>query len=346
MDVKELRNETDRVNQKLADQVRARMELAGPASEYDRMAAEEILAETEALARRKEFTLTPEQADDEHGFTSVPELAVRGVRVVFQGVEGAYSHQATRLFFGRDADMHCVPTFEGAVEEIDRGEAEYAVLPIENTTGGAVGDVLDLQMKYSCYTVAELDLPIRHVLLGLPDARLEEIDTVYSHPQGLLQCSDFLEKHREWGRIPMNNTAASAKRLVADGDPRHAAIASEMAGELYGLKVLAENIANQTTGNTTRFIIATGKKIYRQDAGKIRICFECRHATGVLYRLLSNFAFNGLNMTKIESRPIPGRNWEYRFFIDFEGNLDEPRVKTALAGIRREASLCKVLGNF
>ncbi|MCD8078148.1 MAG: bifunctional chorismate mutase/prephenate dehydratase, partial [Lachnospiraceae bacterium] len=209
-----------------------------------------------------------------------------------------------------------------------------------------VGDVLDLQMKYSCYTVAELDLPIQHVLLGLPEARLEDINMVYSHPQGLLQCSDFLEKHRNWGQVPMNNTAASAKRLVADGDLRHAAIASEMAGELYGLKVLAENIANQTTGNTTRFIIATGKKIYRKDAGKIRICFECRHATGVLYRLLSNFAFNDLNMTKIESRPIPGRNWEYRFFIDFEGNLDEPRVKTALEGIRREASLCKVLGNF
>ncbi|MCD8330675.1 MAG: prephenate dehydratase, partial [Lachnospiraceae bacterium] len=325
---------------------RARMELGGAASEFDHMAEEEIVAQTEALARRKELTAAPESMDAAHDFTSVPELALQGARVVFQGVEGAYSHQATRLFFGRDADMHCVPTFEGAVEEIDRGDAEYAVLPIENTTGGAVGDVLDLQMKYSCYTVAELDLPIQHVLLGLPDARIEDIDTVYSHPQGLMQCSDFLEKHRKWARVPMSNTAASAKRLVADGDVHHAAIASEMAGELYGLKVLAENIANQTTGNTTRFIVATGKKIYRKDAGKIRICFECRHATGVLYRLLSNFAFNGLNMTKIESRPIPGRNWEYRFFIDFEGNLDEPRVRTALEGIRREASLCKVLGNF
>ncbi len=355
-------NEVLKTDRELVRLVKRRMDLAGEQAvtererdllteEMQRMAAgpereavQEVLDQTLALAGRRELAGEEEPGTD-HGFTAVDELNRQGVKVVYQGVPGAYSHQASRAFFGEDASVCPVPTFEAAVAEIDAGAADYAVLPIENTTGGVVGDVLDLQMKYPCHTVAELDLPIHHVLLGIPGADLSQIDAVYSHAQGLAQCSSFLEHHRDWGQIPTGNTAASAKLLAEEGNPHHAAIASAMAGEIYGLAVLQEDIANSRT-NTTRFIVVTQRKIYRRGARKIRICFECRHTTGALYRILGNFTFNSLNMTKIESRPIPGRRFEYRFFVDFEGNLEEAGVKNALNGIRAETSLCRILGNF
>ena len=302
-------------------------------------------AGTDASEKEKTGMADLSGSEEEGHFLPVRFLDTCGAKIVFQGVEGAYSHQAMRQFFGREADASAVPSFEAAAAAVEAGEADFAVLPIENTTGGAVGDVLDLMMKYHCYTVAELDLPIRHVLLGLPGAALSDIDTVYSHPQGLLQCSDFLEQHRDWARIPFSNTAASAKKLVADGNPHHAAIASELCGELYGLTALKTGISNNRN-NTTRFIIVTNRRIYREEAAKIRICFECRHETGALYRILSNFTFNSVNMTKIESRPIPGRQFEYRFFVDFEGNLRDANVRCALWGIRHETSVCRILGCF
>ena len=277
-------------------------------------------------------------------FTPVDEIKRRGVRVVFQGVEGAYSHQAMLQFFGREVDSFKVPTFEQAMQAVEKGEADYAVLPLENTTGGAVGDVLDLQMKYHCYSVAMVDIPIQHVLLGLPGAKLSEITTVYSHPQGLAQCIDFMENYPEWERIPASNTAASAKKVMEDGDLTHAAIASELAGELYGLVPLAKQIATNRY-NTTRFIVVTARKVYQKDADKVCICFECRHVKGILYRLLSHIIYNNLNMTKIESRPVPEHNFEYRFFVDIEGNLQDSNMQSALRAIRKEAKVCRILGN-
>ena len=303
----------------------------------------ELIRERAELVRE-----TAAAADGEGSFPDwreVDRLETEGRRIVYQGVEGAYSHQALRQFFGRDAQAFAVPTFESAISAVTSGLADYGVLPIENTTGGSVGDVLDLIVKYDCTTVAELDLPIRHVLLGLPGAELSGIRTVYSHPQGLLQCADFLEGHPDWSRVPLGNTAASARRVAEEGDPSQAAIASELCGELYGLDILASGIASNPD-NTTRFIIITREKIYRRDAGKIRLCLECRHETGALYRLLTHITLHGINMTKIESRPLPGRNFEYRFFVECEGSLGEAGMRDAIRGMRADAGLCRIMGNY
>ncbi|MDD6212049.1 MAG: bifunctional chorismate mutase/prephenate dehydratase [Clostridiales bacterium] len=316
---------------------------AGEEDEFSRAAVKEILDQIMTVTRKRQYARLGGSVDC--SLQPVDVLPTDQARVVFQGVEGAYSHQATRLFFGKDVSARAVPTFESAVAAIAGGEADYAVLPIENTTGGAIGDVLDLQMKYECYVVADLNLPIQHALLGVPGSSLDQVKTVFSHPQGLIQCRDYLEKHPGWERIALSNTAVSAKKVLEDGDCHQAAIASEVAGELYGLEILDKGISDNLR-NTTRFIVATGKKIYRKDAGKVSLCFECRHSTGTLYHLLSNFTFNGLNMTKIESRPIPERNFEYRFFVEFEGNLQDPAVQNALSGVQREALICRILGNF
>ena len=188
-------------------------------------------------------------------------------------------------------------------------------------------------------------MTIRHALLGTQEAKLSDIQTVYSHPQGLMQCAKYLDENRRWRQISLLNTAVAAQKVAEDGDKTQAAIASTLAGKQHGLKVLKENI-NFSGQNSTRFLIVTNQRIFCRNAGKVSICFEVSHESGCLYNVLSHFIFNNLNMCRIESRPIAEKNWEYHFFVDFEGNLNDSAVKNALRGIREEALNMKILGNY
>ena len=179
---------------------------------------------------------------------------------------------------------------------------------------------------------------------GCPERLWSDIKTVYSHPQSLMQSAKFLENH-SWQLISMQNNAFAARKVAEEQDKSQAAIASEYAGQIYGLEVLQKGV-NHSGTNSTRFIIVTNQKIFKRDARKVSICFEVPHESGSLYHMLSHFIYNNLNMTKIESRPIEGRNWEYRFFVDFEGNLADSAVKNALRGLREEARNMKILGNY
>ena len=248
-------------------------------------------------------------------------------------------------YFGREVDNFNVLTFREAMEGIRDGKADYAVLPIENTTAGIVNDVYDLLVEFDNCIVDQTDVIVRHALLGTKEASIEDITTVYSHPQGLMQCNEFLEEHKEWQQIAQANTAGSAKKVVEENLKSQAAIASTVAADIYGLKVLKENI-NYNSENTTRFIIVSRNKIYTKNATKVCVCFELPHSSGTLYNMLSNFIYNGLNMTKIESRPIENKSWEYRFFVEFEGKFDEPGTLNAIRGIMEEANAIKVLGNY
>lgn len=199
-------------------------------------------------------------------------------------------------------------------------------------------------MEFENYIVGEQIIKIEHCLLGVPGGRIEDIKTVYSHPQSLMQSARFLSEH-DWKQISLPNNAFAARKVAEEKDPSQAAIAGEYAGRVYGLEVLKKPV-NQSDTNSTRFIIITNQKIFRKDAKKVSICFEIPHESGSLYHMLSHFIYNNLNMTKIESRPIEGRNWEYRFFIDFDGNLADSAVKNALRGLRDEARNMKILGNY
>ena len=265
-------------------------------------------------------------------------------RVVFQGDEGAYSQIAMKRYFGDDVSSIHVPTFRSAMMAISEGSADYAVLPIENTTAGIVNEIYDLLAEYENYIVAEQVIRIEHCLMGVKGADISDISTVFSHPQSLMQSSRFLGDH-DWKLISMPNNAFAAKKVADEGDKSQAAIASELAAEVYGLDILEKGV-NSAENNSTRFIIVTGQKVYREDAGKISICFEVPHESGSLYNCLGHFIFNGLNISKIESRPIEGRTWEYRFFLDFDGNLSDPSVRCALTGLREEARYLRVLGNY
>lgn len=314
-------------------------------SEFNQVAVRELFSQMMSISRKYQYSILAEHGRAmKLGFERLDKLPVEGVRVVHQGVEGAYSHAAAIQYFGKDAEIYHVARFEDAMKEVQLGNADYAVMPIENSSAGAVIDMYDLLTRYDNYIVAETFLPVNHALLGVPGAMLSDVKTVFSHPQALMQCSTFLNDNG-LKQISVENTAVAAKRVVEEGDKSQAAIASEIAGQLYGLELLKPSIQNNQ-GNTTRFVILANRKVYQKDAGKISICFELPHTSGSLYNMLGNFIFNHVNMMMIESRPIPGRNWEYRFFVDIEGNLQDAGVKNALRGIGAEAQNFKILGNY
>ena len=314
--------------------------------EFNEKGIGELFEQLMAMSRKLQYQLLTEKgALGKLPFIDVEELDWKNSRIVFQGTEGSYSQEAMFRYFGKEINSFHVQKFRDAMEAIEEGSADFAVLPIENSTAGAVDEVFDLLVEFENYIVDELVLPVRHVLAGLPDAALSDIERVYSHPQALMQSARYLDEHRDWQQISVANTAVAARKVLEDDDVKKAAICSEHAAEVYGLKLLDREI-NDNPANSTRFIIVTNQKIFRKNASKISICFEVSHESGSLYHMLSHFIYNDLNMTKIESRPIEGRPWEYRFFVDFDGNMADPAVKNAIRGLREESRNLKILGNY
>ncbi len=314
--------------------------------EFNTLGVQELFQQIMAISRKRQYQLlTSNGIEEKRDYEMVDALPLKDVNVVFQGVEGAYSYAAMRAYFPDDINSYHVKTFRDAMEEVASGKADYAVLPIENSTEGIVTDIYDLLTEYQLYIVGEQGVKVEHVLLGLPGVGLGEIERVYSHPQALAQCKRYLEQHPSWKTVKTENTAGAAKKIHEEQRREQSAIASRAAGELYGLSVLAENICYNEK-NVTRFIVVSAKPVYEKTAAKVSVCFELPHTSGTLYNMLSHFIYNGLNMTKIESRPIAGKTWEYRFFVDFEGNLEQPAVKNALRGLEAEANRMRVLGNY
>lgn len=374
-DLTTIREDIDAIDQKIVQLYEERMALTEQVAEYKQsvgkpvydkerenakltaltsMAKEEFMAKgvrelfTQIMtnSRNRQYQLLAEKGFcGETEFREVEHIQVSDRAIVYQGVEGAYSQQAMRAFFGEDCDDRSfhVETWKDAMEAIQNGSAQYAVLPIENSSAGIVNENYDLLIEYENPIVGEQIIAIDHALLGIPGAKMQDIRRVYSHPQALMQCGRFLEQHRDWQKVSMKNTALSAKKVQEDHKPNQAAIAGEINASLYGLEVLKQEIQNNQH-NFTRFIIVTGEKIYSKNAKKISLCFEIPHESGSLYRILGHFIYNGLNMTNIQSRPIGNRPWEYRFFLDFEGKLNEAAVQAALKGLKEETLTMKILG--
>ncbi len=314
-------------------------------SEFNSHGIEELFEQIMSMSRKLQYQLLAQHGSlGKLPFIGVKELETEKSRVVFQGAEGAYSQAAMMKYFGDQVNSFHVDTFREAMSAIDEGSADFAVLPIENSTAGVVSEIYDLLVEFENYIVGEQIIRVEHCLLGVPGSRLEDIKTIYSHPQSLMQSAQYLRRF-DWKQISMQNNAFAAAKVAQDQDVTQAAIASELAGKTYGLEVLEKGV-NQEENNSTRFIIVTNQKIFREDADKISICFEVPHKSGSLYHMLSHFIYNNLNMTRIESRPIEDRNWEYRFFVDFDGNLSDSAVKNALRGLRDEARNMKILGNY
>ena len=315
-------------------------------NEFNSHGVEELFEQIMSMSRKLQYKLLTEKGSiGRLPFIGLDRLDTENARVVFPGAEGAYTQAAMEQYFGKNVNSFHVDTFRDAMIAIDEGSADYAVLPIENSTAGIVNEIYDMLVEFENYIVGEQIIKIEHCLMAVPGTRIEDIKTVYSHPQSLMQSSRYLQEHASWKQISMNNNAFAARKVAEDKDRTQAAIASAHAAETYGLEILEQGV-NQSSTNSTRFIIVTNQKIFLKDAKKVSICFEVPHKSGSLYHMLSHFIYNNLNMNKIESRPLEDRNWEYRFFIDFDGNLADSSVKNALRGLRDEARNMKILGNY
>lgn len=312
--------------------------------EFNKTGVEDLFRQIMSISRKYQYQVLGPVVN-EVPFREVETLDVdEDTRVVCFGEHGAFTEQAMEEVFGKRITSFNKQSFREVMETVDQREAKYGVLPIENTSTGGITDIYDLLADYDVTIVAEHVIKVEQDLLALPGAELSDIRMIYSHPQGLMQSAKFLEEHPEILTKSFSSTSGAAKKVAEDGVKSQAAIASRRAAETFGLEVLKEAI-NYESKNYTRFIIISNQKIFLSDANKLSLCFEIKHQAGALYNILANFYYNGLNLTKIESRPIESRNWEYRFFVDVEGNINSPGVGNALASVKEFASKLSVLGN-
>jgi chorismate mutase/prephenate dehydratase len=279
------------------------------------------------------------------------ERSTRGARrVAFQGIEGSYSQLAARKYFAvRSATTEFVGvrSFAEAVSMAEAGDAGYAVLPIENTTAGSINQTYDLLRQTDLRIVGEEILHVRHCLLGLAGAGVSDLRRVLSHPQALTQCSRFLTTLGEVELVAFEDTAAAAREVKRASDPTQAAIASLEAAAIHGLEVIEEGIADQDE-NWTRFVVISGLEIPLDPRipAKTSLVLTTPHREGALAHCLNLLAEHGLNLTKLESRPVPSRPWEYLFYVDIEGSLSSEPAALAVAELRRECPYLRVLGSY
>ena len=270
---------------------------------------------------------------------------VENPRVVYQGEPGAYSEAAARDFFGKKVNARGLYAFEDTFTALANDEADYAVLPIENSSTGAIRQVYDLLEQYHYFFVGETTVQIDHALMALPGTKLEDITTVYSHEQGLFQCEQYLAKHPEWRTAAQADTAGSARMVAELKDPHKAAICSELAAEIYGLEILDHKV-NTQSHNTTRFIVISPKPELRDERDKVCISLTTANHSGALHDVLTVFAVHDVNLVRLESRPIPERNWEYMFFLEFTGDLLSAAITSVIHEIALMTNDLRVMGNF
>lgn len=259
-------------------------------------------------------------------------------RVVCQGVRGAYSHQAARSLFGGE-EVEFVPEFSQVFQQV--AEGALGVLPVENSAAGSVTAVYDLILRYRFFIVGAVDVKVEHCLAAAGEG---ELNQVVSHPQALAQCSEYLTAH---GLTPVeySNTAAAAQYVARERPAGVGAVCSAEAARRYGLEIRERGIQNEKN-NTTRFVAVSREAVLPEEAGKISLCFSLPHTTGSLYNILQRFALGGLNLTKIESRPIPGREFEYDFYLDFTGCIHNPETLELICSLNAELPRFSFLGNY
>jgi len=266
-------------------------------------------------------------------------------RIAFQGERGAFSEEAAVKLLGEHIQLVPRPTFESLFAAIDEKAADYLLAPLENSLAGSVHRSYDLLLESSLHISGEVVIPIRHFLIGCSGSSFDAIKTVESHPVALAQCERFFAAHPEFQRIATEDTAGSVARVVKQGDRTRAAIAGLRAAKLYGGVVLREHLEDHPE-NYTRFVLLTSTTSISPGADKLSLVFKLPHQGGALYHALEPFARRGLDLVKIESRPIKGRPWEYHFYLDLQASTNDADVIKALAELDGRAIELRVLGCY
>lgn len=375
----ELRQEIDKLDGQLAGLFLKRMDVCREVGEYKKANGLPVLdaqREKELLAAKAALTDDPdsrralrsffgavmsesralqaglmEDPEKEKAFSDYLSLihwdgpGLSEQRVLYQGQPGAYCEEAAMGFFGENCNRMNLKTWDGVFRGVKEGFGDYGVAPIENSSTGSISDVYDLLGKFGCHIVGEQLVRVDQCLMALPGANMGTISDVYTHEQGFRQCRAFLSSYPKWGQHEMVNTALAARFVAESGDRAKAAIASRRAAELYGLEILQTNI-NENRSNYTRFIVVTADPRYPADADKITVRFTLPHVEGSLCRMLQIFARAGLNLEKLESRPIPEESWSYSFYADFTGNLQKGELDPVIRELINASSAFQILGNY
>lgn len=268
------------------------------------------------------------------------------MNVAYQGAAGAFSELAALRFF-KDQKPETIgfSDFPSMFQAVESGAVDYGMFPVENTTTGLITRTYDLFQFHQVFAIGEIKVPIRQNLISLPGVTLNEIREVYSHPEALSQCSRFFAAHPAIRQVVYEDTALSVKYIRDLNDPSKAAIASSRAAEVYGLPILIP-AAQDDGGNTTRFLCLTREKRFDPQADKISIRLVLQHDPGALYHTLGVFASKRINVLLVESRPIPGKQFEYCFYLDFEGNLNDPDVAEVLRRLEYDSLSLQLIGNY
>lgn len=364
-DIENLRNQIDKIDAELVTLFESRMEIVQRIGEYKHKNKLEILntAREEAVVKKnlklvKNKRIAPEVREF---FEAIMEISRefqnksinseevstsnKDLIVGFYGVRGSFSEQALREYFGEKVLTKEISEFEDIFLDLMQGKINYGVLPIENSSTGAISEVYDLLNKYNFYITGEKYLKISQNLMGIRGATLENIKEVYSHPQGLAQSKEFLNSNKRWKLVPYQSTAKCAELVKESQDKTLAAIGSTRAAEIYDLEILKKNV-NSNAKNMTRFVIIGNEPEADKIRNKISLVLSTTHKVGSLYQVLKHFAEQDINLLKIESRPIKDKPWEYFFYIDIQGDMKEEKVITAMELIKSNSNYFKVLGNY
>ena len=351
MKIEELRNKIDETDARIVKLIAERMRIAQEIGKKKRKQGKQIedreresgvLENVKVIAQEENIS----QEDIESIYNQIVTVC-RGIQetvVAFQGEIGAYSEEAAFNFFGSSVQVKPCESLDEVFKIVERGEMPFGIVPAENSLEGSISRVYDLLLDSSLKVCGEIELRVIHCLIANPGARLDSIKRVYSHPQALGQCKAFL-KHLDCELIPTYDTAGSVKMIkeekIADGG----AIASARAAEIYGMKIIAQEIEDNPN-NFTRFFILSHHDSPPSGNDKTSIVFSVKHRPGALYKSLEELAARNINLTKIESRPTRQKPWEYNFYLDFEGHREDRASQEALENLERTSLFVKVLGSY
>jgi chorismate mutase/prephenate dehydratase len=351
MSLEELRKKIDEADTKIVKLIAERMRIAqeigrekGKQGKQVEDAAREkrVLENVRRIARKE--SVNQEEIEGIYKQIVTISKGVQEAVVAFQGEIGAYGEEAAFQFFGSLIQVKPCESLDDVFKVVEQGEAQFGVVPIENSLEGSISRVYDLFLDSSLKVCGETELRVSHCLITNPEAQLGLIKRVYSHPQALAQCRAFL-KHLDCELIPTYNTAASVKMIKEQGITDGGAVASARAAEIYGMKVMAKEIEDNPN-NFTRFFILSKQDSPPSGEDKTSIVFSVKHKPGTLYEFLRELAGRNINLTKIESRPTRQKPWEYNFYLDFDGHREDKLSREILESLERVSLFVKVLGSY
>ncbi len=351
MSLEELRKQIDEADAKIvrliAERMRIAEEIGGEKKKQgkqvlDTEREERVLENVRSIAREENIS----QEDIESIYQQIVSASksVQGIAVAFQGEIGAYSEEAAFHFFGPSIQVKPCESLDDVFRVVEQGEAQFGVVPIENSLEGSISRAYDLLLDSSLRVCGETELRVVHCLIASPKTRLDLIRKVYSHPQALGQCRAFL-KHLDCELVPTYDTAGSVKMIKEKGITDGAAIAGTRAAEIYGMQIIAREIEDNQN-NFTRFFILAKQDSPPSGNDKTSVVFSVKHRPGALYEFLRKLASRNINLTKIESRPTRQKPWEYNFYLDFEGHHEDKTSREVLDDLEKTSLFVKVLGSY